>query len=795
MNIKQFIFFLSIFISVVGCDRRSAQSDQIRYKKNIDLSWEFQIFKDSLEEKKSLNKTWNEINLPHDWSIEGPFDINNTSGKPGAYLPGGIGWYQKKIEIPKNIRNHRVIIEFDGIYKDADIWLNDHFLGHRANGYLSFFYDLTPYLDKIGTNILKIRVDNSNLPHDRWYSGCGIYRHVWLNFVPDVHVPVWGTSITTPLITKNNASVTIKTAIKNNSGQAQNCILKTIVSSPEKKEVTSVKSDVTISKDSVINIVQNLDISNPELWLLEKPGLYKALSQIYINNKLYDEYETNFGIRDIRFTADEGFILNNKKVLMKGVNIHHDAGCLGSAVPDMAVYRRLKILKEMGCNAIRLSHNPHSAELISMCDTMGILLIGEAFDKWGPAFNYSINWENDLRDFLSRDRNHPSIVLWSVGNEVSEVDKPSGVEILKKMVAFVHNYEPSRPVTCALLPGRQKSGEPWEMSFFMDVVGYNYMSQYYEPDHKKYPKMIILGSETLPFYTRNNLEKDLWKKDISKKYTDGNSFFKVGDFVAGHFIWAGIDYLGEAVQPWPLKGWENGVINTCGFRKPYSFYIQSLYSDNPLVHIAVLDELNTRQTGKKGWDWPPVKSSWNWPWDSSKKLTVYTYSSCESVELLINGKSLGEKHLKDFKQKMIEWKIPYEKGELLAIGKNAGKEVARHNLVTAGVPEKIKLIPDYTHMKANNEDIIHVTACVVDKNGTLCQDNNFLVEFNLSSKAKIIGVDNGDLWSNEPYKSNKRETRDGMALCIIQAGNEKGDIVLKAFSKGIIGDSISIKTY
>lgn len=801
MNTRIIILIHLIFLSF-ACHDNPEKGALIRCRKNIDFDWEFVLFADSIQEKNSPVMVWKQVDLPHDWSIEGPFNMDNPSGMPGAYLPGGIGWYRKKIEVPEAFQHQNVIVEFDGVYKDADVWMNDHLLGHQSNGYVSFLYDLTPYLNKNGENVLKVRVDNSDLPHDRWYSGCGIYRHVWLNFVSDIHIPLWGTYITTPEITNDLASVNVETNIRNKSRSDRKCILKTVIISPEKKEIVRVESDVIVPGDSVINISQKMDVLGPVCWSLERPVLYKARSEVYVDNQLCDEYESNFGIREIKFLAGQGFLLNGQKVLMKGVNMHYDAGCLGAAVPDMAIYRRLKILKGMGCNAIRLAHNPHTPELLAMCDTMGILLIDEAFDKWEtacygkakfPSFDFKNNWEKDLKAFISRDRNHPSIVLWSVGNEVAEVNKPSGVETLKKLVGFVHRYEPTRPVTCALQPGRQENGEPLEMAFCMDVVSYNYMSQYYESDHRKYPGMIFLGSETLPYYTRNNLESNLWEKDVSKKYITGNSFFQVGDFVAGHFIWSGFDYLGEAVQPWPLKGWENGLINTCGFRKPYSFYIQSLYSDCPLVHIAVSDELNKHQIGKKGWDWPPVKSSWDWPFDEDKKLTVYTYTSCGSVELILNGKSIGEKYLKDFPQKMIEWEIPYEPGILLAIGKNGGKEVARHQLVTAGDPVKIDLIPDYSQVRADGKDIIHVTVEVVDRNGNLCTTSHVPVEFYVSGKGRIIGVDNGDLWSNEPYKSNRREVRDGKALCVIQAGKEKGDLVLRACSQGLAGDSILVK--
>ncbi|NJM16405.1 MAG: glycoside hydrolase family 2 protein, partial [Bacteroidales bacterium] len=399
--------------------------------------------------------------------------------------------------------------------------------------------------------------------------------------------------------------------------------------------------------------------------------MYSAKHKVYLHGKLVDEYITPFGIRSIRFSPEDGFQLNGQRVFLKGGNIHHDAGCLGAAADSWTLYKRLSSLKEMGCNAIRLAHNPHSPELLNICDTMGILVINELIDKWEvntyttpdgkwtvplPSFDFKTNWEDYLRRFVDRDKNHPSVILWSVGNEVVEADQLLGAEIMGRMRDYLHKYEPSRPVTAAIQPPGHTNGKPWPMAFNMDVVSYNYLSQYYKDDKEKY-NFIILGSETLPYYTRDVKSE----KENQELYTPVNSFFEAEKYAIGHIIWSGIDYLGEAVQPWPLKGWENAPINTAGFKKPFFYYLKSIFTTAPMVYIAVRDKNHAGQVGKYGWDWPVVKSHWNWEQQLSP-LDIVVYSNCQAVELFLNGKTLGTNSIKNANQGYFEFKVPYQQG-------------------------------------------------------------------------------------------------------------------------------------
>ncbi len=786
-----------------GCIRRESAGDELRKKVNFDENWEFTLNEDldihSIEAGKGY---WKKVCLPHDWSIEKGFDRDNPSGGRGGYFPGGTGWYKREFEIPPEGRERHLLIVFDGVYKDADIWVNGRHVGFHRHGYLSFYYDITDFVRTDTTNVIVLRVDNTDLPHDRWYSGCGIYRHVWLNYLSGVHIPVWGTYITTPRISEEKARVEIKTDVVNEHGEETGCRIKAEIRDASGELCgESISEDIVLSPGDTHRFVQHIEVPAPDLWSPEHPAMYYARQTVYSSGRATDRLSTPFGIRKVEFSAEKGFLLNGKRIFLAGVNNHHDAGCVGAAVPERTLYLRLKTLKEMGCKAIRTAHNPHAPELLNMCDTMGILIIDEAFDKWEinefgipgkwkvhlPSFGFKENRETYLKDFIDRDRNHPAVILWSVGNEVVEADRPLGAEVMKRLADFVHEYEPTRCVSAALQPpGRGPDGRPFEMAFEMDVVGYNYMNQYFLEDREKYG-FVLYASEALARYTR-----DL--KHPPPKYIPEQSFFDAEKYACGHFIWTGIDYLGEAVQPWPLKGWENGLINTCGFRKPFSYYIQSLYSDDSMVHIAVRDRSVTRQVGKKGWDWPPVASHWNWE-GHEQPLEVYTYTNCEEVELQVNGRSLGEKSLKesfqkDPSQKMIVWKLPFEAGWINAIGKNGGKEICRHRLRTAGPAEDLILETGRRSLSSGKREAAHMVVKVTDGNGTLVPSARNLIQFTLTGPAEIIGVDNGDLWSLESYRSGHRETRNGKCLAVIRSTGEKGKITFQAASKGF--DPVSV---
>ncbi len=768
-----------------SCTNNNSQTP--RSRENFDNNWYFSL-NDSAALVSEPELYSEQITLPHDWSIEMPPSKENPSGNRGGYGIGGTGWYKKSFDIPSGQKKKNVILTFDGVYKDADIWVNNLHVGFHRHGYLSFNLDITDFILPNTPNTILIKVDNSNLPHDRWYSGCGIYRHVWINYVSDVHIPVWGNYITTPEISREKASINIRTNIVNKSELPGNARIETSITDKNGQELAStIRSDLSL--EDTTEIQQSLTLEDPILWNLDEPHMYTAVQKIYLNDRLVDVKETPFGIRSISFSSERGFLLNGKNIFLNGVNIHHDAGSEGAAVSDHTWYLRLLTLKEMGVNALRLSHNPHSPALLNICDTMGILVIAEAFDKWGsrPSFGFTKHWKEYTREFIERDRNHPSVIMWSLGNELGEANTPGGVKIMQNLASLAHVYEPSRPVTCAIQPpGHHENLELWDIAFEMDIVSLNYQSQFFARD-KKNQEIIILASETLPYYTRNNF--GLFKGQTNK-YLDMNSYPAAREHAIGHFIWTGIDYLGEAVQPWPLRGWENAPISTTGYKKPFFYFMQSLYTDDPMVHIAVRDKKNNRQYGKYGWDWPPVASHWNWE-GSGAPLEVFLYSNCDSVELILNGNSLGVKAERDPERLYFSYKVPYEPGEIIARGIKAGEEYL-HRLQTAEKASTIRLTASRSLISGRSNETCHILAEILDENGIIVPLENHLINFSVEGAGEIIGVDNGDLWSLESYKTNFRETRDGHCLAIVRSTGE-GPLKITAVSEGLMGDAVLIE--
>jgi beta-galactosidase len=687
---------------------------------------------------------------------------------------------------------------FDGIYKNSDIWVNQQHVGHFKHGYLSFFIDITQYIHIDTFNTILIKVDNSDMPHCRWYSGAGIYRDIKLISLPRIYIPVWGTYVTTTDVSTVGANINFSTEIINTQKEKANIYLLTSIIDKNGRVIATNKSDKVQISDKY-SFSQSISIKNPSLWSLSNPFTYTAKHELYIDNQKVDECTTSFGIRNIEFKTD-GFYLNGEKVFLKGVNIHHDGGCEGAAISEWTMYSRLKTLKEMGCNAIRLSHNPHSPKLLDMCDTMGVMVIAEAFDKWEvnsfttpdgkwtiplPAFDFKEHWKEYTINFIDRDKNHPSIIMWSLGNEVVEADVELGASIMRRLKKLVNELDNTRPVTAAIQPlGHDKNLKPWPLAFEMDVVSYNYQSQFYKTDKEKYGFKII-GSETLPYYTRNNIAEL-----NGEKYLPANSFFEAKENALGHFIWAGIDYFGEAVKPWPQKGWENSPINTAGFKKPFFYFMKSLYSDEPMVHVTVRDTTNNEIIGKYGWNWPVTESHWSWN-ENGKLLQVIVYSNCERVNLYLNKKLVGSSIIKNQDQGYFEFYMPFESGKIEAVGYINEKELAKDYLVTTGEPYAIKLSTNRANFSKGETS--HIIAEVIDQNGTIVPLKKHLVEFNIIGPVNIVGLDNGDLCSLEPYKGDSRETRDGRCLLVIKA-KDKGKIIIKTSASGLKSDELILKS-
>ncbi len=779
-----------------------------RVRINFDRDWRFFLGDAENAQAPQLDDhAWRGLDLPHDWSIELTPSKDEPSGYSGGYYPCGVGWYRKSFRLPADWAGKNVFIEFDGVFMNSDVYLNGRHLGHRTNGYIGFEYDLTPWLKADGDNVLAVRVNNKHQPHERWYTGSGIYRHVWLTATADLYVTHWGTSITTPEISEQSARAVISTQIANATARERRFRLEIEILDQQGRSVASVGSEVSIPGRSripaaFVEHTQEVMIEQPRLWGLRDPHLYRAVTRLVESGVVRDVYETTFGVRSVEFNVEKGFVLNGTPVKMKGVCIHHDAGCLGAAAPDRVWERRLQILKEMGCNAVRLSHNPHSPVLLDLCDRMGLLVYNECFDKWNRYtdretgeiyWDFVEIWPRDLGDFLRRDRNHPSVVIWSVGNEVDQqtFDVPAGVRILKQLVDYVHRVEPTRKVTCALRPNRMQRQqdtprEPSLMAHFMDVVSLNYQTQMHGLYHLQYPEMIIIDSETLPWYVNDLLDLNVGEDVYPTHHT-----FLMHDYVAGQFVWAGIDYLGEAGL-WPNRGWASGLIDTCGFRKPVSYYTQSRYSSEPMVYLVVMDESGREHFRKPRWGWPPMASHWNWP--EGKSLKVVAFTNCASVELFVNGRSVGERLPADFVNGIPHWRLPFEPGSIKVVGRYDGRVVAEHELTTAGAPAKVVLVTDRATLNADGRDVAHITAMVTDAAGNRVPDAEHLIAFEIEGPGKIIGVDNGDLDSLESYRDSKRQARRGRCLAIVQTTDKPGRIILQARSTGLKEGIVTIPT-
>ncbi len=772
----------------------------------FDEGWRFHLGEvDGARDPGFDDHNWRLLNLPHDWSIELPFDAKLASGT--GYLPGGIGWYRKTFRSPSTESGTRASVLFDGVYMNSEVWINSQYLGKRPNGYVSFEYDLTPHLFRDGKeNVLAIRVDHSKYADSRWYTGSGIYRHVWLVATGDVHVARWGAFVTAPQVSAQEATVAIKTRVGNAASRSVDVVLVSIIRDGAGKTVATAESGHTIGPGGEFVFEQAAQVSRPALWTPENPRLYSLVSRVMAGKGIVDECQTPIGFRTISFDPDRGFSLNGVKTVIKGVCIHHDAGCLGAAVPDRALERRLKLLKDLGCNAIRTSHNPPAPELLDLCDRMGFLVMDEAFDEWAkpkkkwiegwnagkPGFDgyagFFDEWAvKDIQSMVERDKNHPSVMLWSIGNEIDydrdpyfdpestdyAPGKPSAADlpaIAANLIRAVKEIDPSRSVTAALanIAVSNRLG----LAGLLDVVGYNYLEKYYAPDHLSYSQRRMIGSENSHAYSAWKIIKDL-------------------PFASGQFLWTGFDYLGEARQ-WPARSSSSGVLDECGFRKPAFYFRQSLWSEKPMVYIAAKTPPPRPGDGRQARS--EIVAHWNWPVEVGEPVTVVGYSNCEKVELFLNGRSLGEKSVSDAPDRVLSWEVPYSAGTLKAVGRNGSATVASWELKTAGKAARVRLNADALSIAADGRDLSHVEASVVDAGGTVVSQAEVAISFEIAGKGRIIGLDSGDIRSHESFQSATRRAYQGRCLAIVQAGTEPGLIRLKATTPGLAGDEITINS-
>ncbi len=809
------IFIISLFST--GCIDNTNSGDAPRQKEKFDFDWRFSKgdFPKASEVDFDDSK-WQQIDVPHDWSILDTFSKEYPTGRPGGFASGGIGWYRKDFTLNKKDVATKVSIEFGGVYENSEVWINGHFLGKRPFGYISFNYDLSPYLKYHSENILAVRVDNSKQPNARWYTGSGIYRHVWLITTNKLHIARHGVYATTKTITKDAAIIELKTTIENEFDALYNFQLIAEIYNSDNQFVAKIETPVNISGNGKQEIIQKITVDHPELWSPDNPNLYRIKSIIKLKEDPVDELNTNIGIREFSFSADSGFSLNGVSMKFQGVNNHSDLGALGAALNDRVLERRLEILKTMGCNAIRTAHNPPSEELLDMCDKMGFMVMDEAFDEWleswpfggvkkpeGKAkYGYHLHFnewaEKDLTELIRRDRNHPSIIIWSVGNEIPDACFEIGTERLKKLMDVVRKEDPTRPITCGITHMHLANESGFASQ--LDITGYNggggscFM---YEKDHETYPERIFLATEVPhSFQTRGVYRTQSWYRgqnplggimkvpDLSKEevFTDvpkyysssyDNAMVRIGardswrrtrdfPYMCGEFRWTGFDYLGETMFGWPAKIWNYGIIDMCGFPKDTYYFYQSQWTEEPMVHIL---------------------PHWNWEGKEGIEIPVVAYSNCESVELFLNGKSLGEKNMID--EMDLVWQVPYEPGVIVAKGKKGEKIVSIKEISTSGSPAKIQLVADRKTILANGQDVVHLEINIQDEHNNFVPDASNKIILKIEGDATIIAVDNGDPLNEESYNSSSLKAFNGKCLVIIKSTKTKGEFTFYAESEGL----------
>jgi beta-galactosidase len=777
--------------------------ENIPHKQLFDSNWKFYLGDVPAASSKNFEDTsWRNLDLPHDWSIEGKIDSQNSTGGAGGYFPSGIGWYRKTFYVPPTWKGKRVSIDFGGVYMNSEVFINGKSLGIHPYGFTMFRYDLTSYLDFNKDNVVSVRVDNSHQINCRWYSGSGIYRHVWLIVTNPVHVADRGVVITNPKVSSEKGTVQIKTTVKNETNSPQSITLKTQLWGTNEINAGDNQISVILLANSEKEIDQTLTVSKPLLWTPDKPHLYQARIQILQKNKIIDETKTTFGIRSIEFTVENGFQLNGKTMKLNGGCVHHDNGCLGAAAFDRAEVRRVELLKESGFNAIRTSHNPPSEAFLNACDSLGMMVIEESFDGWREQknkYDYAMYfndwWQRDLESMVLLDRNHPSVIIWSIGNEIIERKKPEAVETAQMLVNYVHKIDPTRPVTSAMTTW-DKDWEIFDPLFkVQDIGGYNYQLFRAPSDHKRVPDRIIVQTESFPRDAFSN-----WKMVQSNNY------------IIGDFVWTAIDYLGESgigrwyypgdtpgehweVNLFPWHGAYCGDIDLTGWRKPISHYRNILWNDTEKLYMAVR-EPNPDNGKIKTTIWAtwPMWESWTWPGHEGKDIQVEVYSKYPKVRLYLNKKLIGEQATTEEQQFKAAFTVPYTPGLLRAVGVLDNKEMESTILQTTGNAAKIKLIPDRTKISADGQDLSFVTIEITDKDGILQPNAQNRLQFKINGPGIIAGVGNADIKDLDPNVGTTSKAWHGRDLVVIRSTKNSGDIKLIVSSPQLTDAIVTIKT-
>jgi len=771
------LFKFSLTLLLALCTL-SAQAQTVRKITNIDADWKFSLGDPADAQNPSFNDaSWRKLNVPHDWSIEGTPDEEAPSGSGGGFMPTGIGWYRKNLVIPASESGKRIFIEFEGVMANSDVWINGKHLGKRPFGYSTFEYELTGKVTfgPSKPNVIAVRVDNSVQPASRWYTGCGIYRHVFLTTVNPLHFEKWGVFITTPEITSSQATVSVQATVVNQSGESGQLTVQTVLTSPDGKTFKSESTPVTVAAGDTATCTQTIKVASPMLWDLENPNLYQAMTTLSSGKKVVDDMPNRIGIREARFTSEAGFHLNGKNMKLKGVCLHHDGGPVGTAVPLEVWRRRLEILKRIGANAIRTSHNPMDPPFYRLCDEMGFLVMDETFDTWTAAkprgekgYNLYFDewWDEDTRAMIMRDRNHPSIIMYSVGNEIRDnLNSPKGREDFLQQRDLIKKLDPTRPITMALFRPNTMQVFTNGFSELLDVIGENYRDDELIAAWKAKPGRIILGTE-------NNHDNRSWLTTRDTPYH------------SGQFLWTGVEYLGEG-QTWPNIGWGTALLDRNGFWRPLGLERMSWWTDAPMVRMVRREGNAGSGSNANVMDWTPADFG---TYDLGR---VSVYSNCQEVELFLNGTSLGKLPANADLTPRI-WDVEFAPGTLKAVGYNNGQKVAEEELRTAETPVKVQLKSERPSVQNSWDDLVYITATVVDKNGERNPNLNPKLTFSISGPGKIIAVDNGSTTSHEPYQTGQRTTHQGMAVALVQATSNSGKITVTVSAEGLDGSSVTI---
>lgn len=802
----------------------------------FNSGWRFSLDNPAGAESRTFDdSSWRTLDLPHDWAIEGDFSESNPSGTGGGALPGGTGWYRKHFVTPELARGERLSLDFDGAYMNASVYINGHLLGTRPYGYASFSYDITPWLDPNGDNVVAVKVDNAEQPNSRWYSGCGIYRNVRLRSSGPLEIPLWGQKVVPGNISAASATLDITTDVRNNLKGKKKAALEILVRDPDGREVARVSEPLAVDGGKTLTVNTRLSVPSPRLWDVGKGELYSVESRIVDGDRVLSANNVNTGFRTLAFDASKGFAINGRPLKINGVCLHHDAGALGAVVNRRAIERQLEIMQEMGVNAVRCSHNPPAPELLDLCDRMGIMVMDETFDMWRKRktshdyARYFDDWhERDLTDLVVRDRNHPSVIMWSIGNEVLEQWSDAKADTLSleqanmilnfghsadmlaadgaemsvnslltaKLAGMVRDLDPSRPVTAGC--NEPNPGNHLFRSGALDIIGYNYHDDWFAKVPQNFPGKPFLITESVSALATRGFYRmpsdsviicpDRWdipyydESFACSAYDNchvpwGNTHegtmkhVRDNDFIMGQFVWTGFDYLGEPTPyGWPARSSYFGIVDLAGFPKDVYYMYQSLWRpDINVLHLF------------PHWDWTPGQEVDLWAY----------YNNADEVELFVNGESRGVSRATP-DTLHASWRVRFEPGTVVAVSRKDGRVVETRELSTPGAPAAVRLTADRTAIAADGSDLAYVTAEIVDAEGRLCPNADNLITFDVRGAGRNEGVDNGSPISLERFKSDSRRAFNGKALLIVRNDGQAGPIDISAYSIGLSSRPLSI---